>query len=66
MLRKEMGDILKRRFKVRSICPVCGQKIEDFDDVQFVAYRNGKCKLYTFFHTSCLVEFEMGVKKSYG
>lgn len=64
MIKQEMTRTIQRHFSRRSACPICGKQIEEFDDVQQVSYRMGRCRLYTFFHTKCLIEFEFGVRGS--
>ena len=64
MVRQEMTQTIRRHFNKRSLCPVCNKPIEEFDDVQQVKFRNGRCTMYSFFHTQCLVEFEFGVRGS--
>lgn len=63
MVKQEMSQTILRHFRRRSKCPICGEQIEEFDDVQQVKYRNGRCTMYSFFHTQCLVEFEFGVRE---
>lgn len=63
MVKQEMSQTILRHFKKRGKCPICGEIIEDFDDVQQVKYRNGRYTMYSFFHTQCLVEFEFGVRR---
>lgn len=64
MIKQEMTKTIQRHFQRRGLCPICGGLIEEFDDVQQVSYRMGRCRLYTFFHTKCLVDFEFGVRGS--
>ena len=64
MIKREMSYNLLSRFKNRSVCPICKQKIEEYDDVQAVGYPNGRYKMYTFFHTQCLISFEYGVRRA--
>ena len=64
MIKQEMTRTLQRHFQKRGLCPICGSQIEEFDDVQQVSYRMGRCRLYTFFHTKCLIEFEFGIRRS--
>lgn len=54
MLVANMTDTEKRRLKANYLCPICGQKIEYFQDAQILKIRNGRYLQYHFFHTSCL------------
>lgn len=56
MVKLEMSDTEKRRFTFRKVCPICKQPINDWDDIQYIKFQYGKTRLYTFFHTSCLVK----------
>ena len=47
----------RKRFEQFNICPMCGKKIETFDSFEYYAMKYGKNKLYTFFHTSCIVNY---------
>lgn len=54
MLVANMTDIEKRRLKANCTCPICGNKIEYYDDAQILKIRNGRYIQYHFFHTNCL------------
>lgn len=64
LIKQEASDNVKRRLKFKTICPLCGQEIQEIDDFQFVKYPVGRCKWYTFFHTKCLLEYETGIRRS--
>lgn len=50
----DMTRTAKERLKKIGRCSICGGAIEDYDDVQIIKYRSGRCFEYHFFHTSCL------------
>ncbi|MBO7713751.1 MAG: hypothetical protein J6S85_09295 [Methanobrevibacter sp.] len=55
MVKTEMNDTVKRRFNFRRECPICKQAIHDYDDIQYIKFQHGRLRMYSFFHTSCLV-----------
>lgn len=59
MIKLQMNDTLKRRFAFRKVCPVCNNPIYEWDDIQYVKFQYGKLRIYTFFHTNCLVKHTM-------
>lgn len=59
MVKLQMNDTVKRRFAFRKVCPICNNHINDWDDIQYIRFQYGKIKMYTFFHTSCLVKHNM-------
>ena len=38
-------------------CPICNKPIETFDSFEYTKTPYGKHKLYTFMHTSCVVNY---------
>ena len=45
----------KMRLKNHDTCPLCGNKITEFDDCTMVKTPYGKYIAYNFFHTKCLI-----------
>lgn len=64
MIRQQLTDNQKRKFMHRSVCPICGNKIEDYDDFQLVSYPFGRLVWYSFFHTNCLIKHEAESRKA--
>lgn len=54
MVKENVNDTVKRRFKFRKKCPICGKEILETDDFQYCKYQSGRLKPYVFFHTACL------------
>lgn len=46
----------KIRLKNNNLCPICGEKITEFDDCKVLKTPYGKFIAYNFFHTKCLIE----------
>lgn len=59
MVKLEMNDTIKRRFAFRKECPICGKPINDYDDIQYIKFQYGRIKMYSFFHTMCLVKHNL-------
>ncbi len=65
MIRKDASPTVKRRLKYNSVCPLCGNKIGEYEDFQFLTYPVRSAVYYAFFHTQCLqqaksISFEKG------
>lgn len=60
MVKLEMNYTEKRHFAYRKVCPICGNKINDWDDIQYIRFQYGRIRMYTFFHTACLVKHNFG------
>lgn len=62
MTWQELNSAEKRRFTHNNTCPLCSEKIDDFDQFSFVVRKRRRCKEYTFFHNVCLekagIEYE--------
>lgn len=65
MIKKELTLNEIRRFRYRKNCPLCGKRIEDYDDFQYTVTPFGKVKIYTFFHSMCLVKQHFEMERDY-
>ena len=54
MIRKDASPTVKRRLKHNQICPLCGAKIGEYEDFQYLTYPVRSAVYYAFFHTLCL------------
>lgn len=54
MMYRDMPESMRGKFRRYNICKICGAKIEQFEDCQFVQYKIGRRVSYNFLHTSCL------------
>ena len=54
MKRDNLSTTEKRRFEKNNICPICGNIINDNDNLLFTVKKKRRCKLYTFYHERCL------------
>lgn len=64
MVRTEATPLIKRILTHFPLCPLCGRRVESFDDFQYIKIRNGRRFCYTFFHTNCILDFERGVRNA--
>lgn len=46
----------RKRLSKNPYCSVCGQRIYTDEEVMYVTHRAGRCKVYDFFHPSCLID----------
>ena len=56
MIRQDLTQTQKRRLDNNNTCPICNNRIDDFDDIIFTVRRRRKCKEYTFYHEWCFDE----------
>ena len=56
MIRSDASPTVKRRLRDFGICPLCNERIRDFEDFQFLTYNIRSQKCYAFFHTECLTK----------
>lgn len=54
MIRKDASPTVKRRLKYNQVCPLCGDKIGEYEDFQYLTYPVRSAVYYAFFHTQCL------------
>lgn len=46
----------RKRLNNNPYCSVCGKRIYTDEEVMYVTHQAGRCKVYDFFHPSCLIE----------
>ena len=46
---------IQMRFAKNNLCPICGCKIDKYDQFEFVTVPCGKTKKYVFLHWRCLL-----------
>lgn len=64
MVRTDASPIIKRILAHYPICPICGSRVESFEDFQYLKVRNGRRICYSFFHTNCILNYERGVRNA--
>ena len=45
----------RKRLSKKPFCSVCGERIYSDEEVMYVTHRVGRCKVYDFFHPSCMI-----------
>lgn len=45
----------EQRLSRQAICPLCGERIDKLDDVQLVKIKYGKQMIYSYFHSTCII-----------
>ena len=60
MYISQLTDYQKGRFRTKRICPICNKRIFDDEPIVYATQKVGRCKLYTFFHKSCIYNVKGG------
>lgn len=54
----------RRRLHKACMCPICKTPIEDYESFEKVVVNYKRYKLYTFFHTSCIVSLHEPIEEA--
>ena len=64
MVRTDASPVIKRILGHSPICPLCGSRVESFEDFQYLKVRKSRRMCYSFFHTNCILNYERGVRNA--